>query len=361
MLPAAYNVGWIMEDLQFPTTAADLGRFLGAVEIVGDESVPVERLSPLQSAGVGSLAFFANRKYAEFLPRIRGAVVLTSRELVVPDLPVTYLVVANPQSAFATVARRFSLRPSWHGVSPKAEVSETALIGEGACVGPFAFVGDRAVVGSGTVIYPHAFVGADVVLGSDCQIHPQVTLLDRVRIGDRVKIFAGSVLGSDGFGLMASAGGALRHDEMPQIGTVVIEDDVRIGAKCTIDRGTVGETRVGQGSKIDDQVHIGHNVKIGKNVILCAQVGLGGSVVLEDEVILGGQVGLGHGVHVGKGAALGGQSGSSVDLEGGQVYNLTPAVPVRESMRINRYTRKLPDIWRRLKEIEAKLNESPEL
>jgi len=354
-LGSAYNVGWIMEDLQFPTPAANLGRYLGA-EIVGNGDSPVERLSPLQTAGEGSLAYFASRKYAEFLPRVHGAVVLTSKEVVDPALPLTYVVVDNPQNAFAGLARRFSLRPSWQGVSTKAEISPSAQIGEGVSIGPFAFVGERAVIGSGSQVYPFAFIGADVKIGADCQIHPHATLLDRVRIGDRVKIFSGAVIGSDGFGLMTAKGGAVRHDEMPQIGTVVIEDDVRVGAKCTIDRGTVGETRIGQGSKLDDQVHVAHNVQLGRNVILCAQVGLAGSVVLEDDVILGGQVGLGNGVHVGKGAAMGGQSGSSVDLNGGEVYNLTPAVPVRESMRINRYTRKLPEIWRRLKELEAKLD-----
>ena len=154
-------------------------------------------------------------------------------------------------------------------------------------MGPFAVISEGACIGAGTVIQAFTYIAPDVEIGEDCQIHPHVTLLERVKIGNRVKVFSGSVIGSDGFGFFGSDS-PTGHKEMPQIGNVVIEDDVRIGAHCTIDRATLGETRIGRGTKLDDQVHVGHNCRIEKNVILCAQVGLGGSVVIEENVILAG-------------------------------------------------------------------------
>jgi UDP-3-O-[3-hydroxymyristoyl] glucosamine N-acyltransferase len=180
--------------------------------------------------------------------------------------------------------------------------------------------------------------------------------MDRVRLADRVRVFTGTVIGSEGFGIFDAPDGSGRRDEMPQIGSVVIEADVRIGANCTIDRGTLGETRVGRGCKIDDQVHIGHNCVIGANSILCAQVGLGGSVTLEENVILAGQVGIGHGVHIGKNARMGGQAGSTTNVRGDETYFATPAVPIRDFARIFKNWRRLPEIWARLKAIEAKLD-----
>jgi UDP-3-O-[3-hydroxymyristoyl] glucosamine N-acyltransferase len=342
-----------MENLAFPTTAAHLSQWFGA-EIVGDQASPVDRLSSLEAAGTGSLAYFANRKYAQVLQRINGAVVFTTRELVEPKLPLTYLVVDNPQSAFAAIARQFSRRALPAGVSPQAIVHPTARLGDGVAIGPFACVGEGTVIGAGTQVYPYVFIGNGVTIGSHCEIHPRATLFDRVRLEDRVKVFTGTVIGSEGFGIFGDGTGKL--DEMPQIGTVVLESDVRIGANCTIDRGTLGETRVGRGCKVDDQVHIGHNCVVGPNSILCAQVGLGGSVVLEEDVVLAGQVGIGHGVRIGKGARMGGQSGSTTNVRGGETYFATPATPIKEFARILKYWRRLPELSARLKALEAKLD-----
>jgi UDP-3-O-[3-hydroxymyristoyl] glucosamine N-acyltransferase len=342
-----------MKELEFPTTAGDLGRSLGA-PVIGNGQAEIRSLAPLQSAGEGALSFFSNRKYGSFLTRIRDAVVLTSEALVRPDLPLTFIVVPDPQLAFATVARSFSSRSEWPGVSPQASVHPGAELEANVQIGPFAVIREGARIGAGTVIHPFAYVGADVETGRDCELFPHVTLLDRVRLGDRVKIYPGAVIGSDGFGYF-EAGASTGLTEMPQLGTVVLEDDVRIGAHCTIDRATLGETRVCVGTKLDDQVHIGHNCRIGEKSILCAQVGLGGSTTLEEGVILGGQVGIGHGVTIGKGARMGGQSGSSTNVRGGETYFLTPAVPMRETVKIVRYLRKLPEIWERLKRLEERV------
>jgi UDP-3-O-[3-hydroxymyristoyl] glucosamine N-acyltransferase len=337
-----------MIEVTLPTTAAALAQAFGA-SVIGDGEAEILSLSPLQTAGRGNLAFLANRKYGNYLYHIEGAVVFTSPALARPELPLTFILVADPQSAFAEVAKGFSIRGDWEGVSPQALVHPTTRLGPGVRVGPFAILSEGVVLGARTTVYPHVFLGAKVEVGEDCEIHPQVVIWDRVRLGNRVKVFAGTVLGSDGFGFLERGNS---YSEMPQVGTVVVEDDVRIGAKCTVDRATLGETRVGRGTKMDDQVHVGHNCRVGKNVILCAQVGLGGSSVIEDDSILGGQVGIGHGVTVGKGARMGGQSGSSTNVPGNDTYFMTPALPIREVVKVLRYLRKLPQIWEKLRRLE---------
>lgn len=342
-----------MQNIEFPTTASALSRWIGAA-VLGDGEAPIDRLAPLSAAGSGSLSFFAHRKYADALEKARGGVILTSEALARPELPVTYLLVEDPQRAFADLARRFATRLPWTGISPQAVVAPTATIAEGAAIGPFAVIGDGVRIGARTQVGAYVYLGKDVSLGDDCEVHPHVTVLDRVVVGNRVKIFASSVIGSDGFGLF-DAGGACGHAEMPQIGTVIIGDDVRVGAHCTIDRSTLGATRVGTGTKLDDHVHVGHNVQIGRNCILCGAVAIGGSAVIEDDVILAGQSGVGHGVHIGKGARLGGQAGTTTNLKGGETYALFPATPIRDVTRILRYWKRLPEIWKRLRRVEKTL------
>jgi UDP-3-O-[3-hydroxymyristoyl] glucosamine N-acyltransferase len=191
-----------------------------------------------------------------------------------------------------------------------------------------------------------------VTVGEGCEIHPYVSVFTLVEIGNHVKIFSGSVLGSEGFGFIEGANGYI---EMPQLGKVVVEDNVRIGANCTIARGTLGETRIGKGSKLDDQVHIAHNCILGKNCILCGQASLAGSTVLEDEVVLGGQVGLAGHLTVGKGAKLAGQSGASINLKPGETYLGSPAIPIREAIRAFVQWRKLPELAKRIQHLQKVL------
>ena len=342
-----------MKDLEFPTTAATLGRSLGA-RVIGNGDAEIRLLSSLENAREGTLSFFSNKKYGSCLTQIKGAVLFTSESLARPELPLTYIIVPDPQTAFAAIAGKFAARPAWPGISPQSVIHPKAVLKENVHVGPFAVISEGASIGAGTVVQAFAYIAPDVVIGEDCQIHSHVTILDRTEIGNRVKVFPGSVIGSDGFGFFGSDS-PTGHKEMPQIGNVVIEDDVRIGAHCTVDRATLGETRIGRGTKLDDQVHVGHNCRVEKNVILCAQVGLGGSVVIEENVILAGQVGIGHGVTVGKGARMGGQSGSGTNVKGGETYFMTPAIPIKDTVKVVRYMRKLPEIWARLKKLEESL------
>lgn len=266
----------------------------------------------------------------------------------------TYLVVADPKRAFVQIATTLFKKKPLRGISPLAQVSEDASISEDCYIGPFAVIEGNAKIGKGTVVHPFAFVGGNVVVGDNCVLHPHVVLLESVVMGNRVKVFPGAVLGSEGFGLLQETGGD-GLTEIPQIGKVVVEDDVRIGAKCTVDRATLGETRICRGAKLDDQVHVGHNTVVGPHSILCAQSGLSGSVTLGKGVVLGGQAGVADHVSVGDGARMGGQTGTGVDLEGGQDYFLSPAMPLMKALKVNRTFKNLPELDKRLREVEKKL------
>jgi len=346
-----------VDTLSFPITAGQLAQVFGA-KLIGDAGTSVESLAPLSAAAPGTLSFCASTQYDVELSRVRGCVLFISEELVREGLPVTFLVVKDPKQAFAKVAKGFHTLEGPKTISPLADIHPTARLGTGVSVGAFASIGAGTSVGKGTVIFPRATLGMGVDIGENCEIHPNAVIWDRVRVGNRVKIFAGAVIGSDGFGYLDQDSGPA---EMPQVGTVVIESDVRVGALCTIDRATLGETRIGEGTKLDDHVHVGHNCQVGKRVRLCAQVGLGGSAIIEDDVILAGQVGIGHGVTIGKKARMGGQAGTSTNLKGDETYLLTPAVPIREVVKMIRHTRRLPEIWDRLKALEKQLTKGPNL
>jgi UDP-3-O-[3-hydroxymyristoyl] glucosamine N-acyltransferase len=340
-----------MDGLVFPTTARSLGDALGA-EIVGTPDAPVDRLSTLAEAGEGCLTFCASAKYLQSLESAKpGAVVFTRAEWVSPGSAITYLVVDDPQASFAKVARAFSAE--WHqppGISALASVHPDATISAGATVCAFAVVEKDATIGEGTFIGSHTVVGAKTQIGKNCTVHPRVTLFPGCIVGDRTQIFSGTVIGSDGFGIFGHGSGSLK--EMPQVGSVEIGSDVRIGANCCIDRGTIGNTRIDDGVKLDNLVQVGHNVWLQSNVVLCAQAAIGGSVVVEKNVILGGQVGIGHGVTIGENARLGGQAGVSTDVPGNQTYSFSPALPVRQAHQIHRYTLKLPELFRRVRALE---------
>jgi UDP-3-O-[3-hydroxymyristoyl] glucosamine N-acyltransferase len=339
--------------LEFPTTAGKIAAYFNAT-LLGDPKTPVEGLNSVKSASGGSLCFLSDKKSIHFLQFLEtGAVVLTKKEFVREDLSLTYILVDEPKVAFAQVAKSFMPKSQWKGISNKADIHPKAQVDPLAHIGPFAVVCEGAKVGPHTVVHPHAYIGPGVQVGAQCEIYPQAVLLVHVFIGNRVRVLSGSVLGSDGFGLIEGAQG---HLEMPQVGKVVVEDDVRIGAHCTIDRGTLGETRIGQGSKLDDQVHVGHNCLIGKNSILCAQVGLAGSSILEEGVVLAGQVGVGDHITIGKGARVGGQTGVTANLKGGETYFSTPAMPLRQALRSHVYFRDLPDLAERIKVIEKEIH-----
>ncbi len=241
------------------------------------------------------------------------------------------------------------------GIHPSAVIDESAEIGEGVSVGPAATIGPSAKVGSGCRIGPGARIGEGARLGADCVVHPNCVLYPGVSLGERVVLHAGAVVGSDGFGYVPDGRGGV--EKFPQTGTVVIEDDVEIGANTTVDRGAIGETRIGRGAKIDNLVQVAHNVVVGEGCLIASQVGISGSVRIGRGVIMGGQAGIADHVEIGDGAVLGAMAGVTKSLEGGKTYLDAPATEISEARRRLVAYMRLPEIVRRLKALESQPEE----
>jgi len=297
----------------------------------------IGHIAPLDRAGPGDLVFFDNVAYRDQLRTTRAEACLVAARFE-GDVPaqVAVLRVREPYRAFVKVARALfpdSLRPSSlfeaQGTASGANVHATARLESGVTIEPGAVVGPRAEIGAGTIVGPTAVIGPDVRIGRDAMIGAGATIVHAL-IGDRVVIHAGCRIGQDGFGYQMDAG---RHGKIPQVGRVIIQDDVEIGAGSTIDRGAMGDTVIGEGTKIDNLVQIGHNVSIGRHCIVVAQTGISGSVTLEDWVMLGGQVGLADHLTIGEGAQIGASSGVMHDVPAGAKWVGTPAKPVRDFFR----------------------------
>jgi UDP-3-O-[3-hydroxymyristoyl] glucosamine N-acyltransferase len=258
------------------------------------------------------------------------------------------LVTPNPYLAFARVIDLFfpPPEPEAPGISPAAIVDPAAEVSERATVHPGATIGPRAKVGPGCVVHPGAYVGADAVVGADSVLHANVVLYPETEIGERVILHAGAVIGSDGFGFAPDGG---ENVKIRQVGRAVIEDDVEVGANCTVDRAVLGETRIGRGTKIDNLVQIGHNVRIGERCLIVAQVGISGSSTVGNAVRLGGQVGVGGHIHIGDGAEVGAKSGV-VDVigPGAKVLGL-PAIPLSDAKKSMLAVRQLPQMRKELR------------
>ena len=243
-------------------------------------------------------------------------------------------------------------QPRWTGVHPQACVAPTAQIGQDVAIYPFAYVGDGAVVGDGTTLHPGAVIGDRCRLGRDCIIHPNAVLYADVILGDRVEVHAGTVLGGDGFGYRLVDG---RHVKIPHTGRVEVDNDVEIGSNCTIDRATFETTRIGEGTKIDNLVMIGHNNQIGRHNLLCGQVGIAGSCKTGDYVVMAGQAGIKDNTEIGDRVIVGAQAGVHRNIPDGQNVLGSPAIPVREQRRIFQMIARLPEMHRQLRELAAQV------
>jgi UDP-3-O-[3-hydroxymyristoyl] glucosamine N-acyltransferase len=316
-------------------TVGEIAKAVGA-HVVGDEGVKISGVASITSARSGDLVFVEDEKHLDAALRSHTAAVITRSFAEHASTDKTLLISPQPRLAFARAAVLLrdptERAPETHAsvvVMPSAVVAGTATIDPWTFVGADASIGHRAWIGAGCVI------GSGVAIGEDCKIYPRVTIYPGTRIGNRVIVHAGAVLGSDGFGYVTDrATGS--HEKFPQIGTVIIEDDVEIGANTTIDRGALEITRIGRGTKIDNLVHIGHNCQIGENVIIAAQAGFSGSIVIEDNVVIGGQVGVGERARIQEGVLLGGQAGvlpKKVLRGKGVAFWGTPAKPLREYLK----------------------------
>jgi UDP-3-O-[3-hydroxymyristoyl] glucosamine N-acyltransferase len=319
---------------------------------VGDD-VEITGLATLVEAEAGDLAFLESTKY---LPQARDSG--ASALLVPPDLEVAdrpAVLVPNPRIAFAHALSLFNGHaPPEPSVHPTAVLEDGATVSPTAAVMAFSFVGKDSVIGDRAVIHPLVHVGRGVTVGADTVLYPHVTVYDRVTLGERVRVHSGSVLGADGFGYEVENG---EHLKVPHIGTVVIEDDVEIGALCAVDRAKTGATRIGRGSKIDNLVQIGHNVRIGEHCLIVAQVGLGGSVELGDYVALAGQAGVADHNSIGKGARVGAKSGVISDVSPGEVVAGFPARPHKQWLRTKAAQNRVPDLLVQVREMEQRIRD----
>ena len=319
-------------------------------EITGDPDIEILGVAGVHDVREGEITFLADRRLVKECARSKAACVVVKN--VIPEIDKPQVVVGNPHYAFAQLLGLFSAKPERpSGVSDSARVSPHAVIGRDVTIYPFSYISDGAAIGDETVIYPGVFVGNEAVLGAGCIIYPNVTIRERVTIGRRVIIHPGAVIGSDGFGYVTEGG---RHHKIPQIGSVTVGDDVEIGANVTIDRATTGSTVIGKGTKIDNLVQIGHNVSIGEHAILAGQAGVGGSTVIGNYVVLGGQVGVADHARIEDGSMLAARSGVFGHLPKG-VYSGSPTLPHKEWLKATALFARLPDLQRKVKELEEKL------
>ncbi|NOY69344.1 MAG: UDP-3-O-(3-hydroxymyristoyl)glucosamine N-acyltransferase [Deltaproteobacteria bacterium] len=344
-------------------TIFQLAEKIGAKAGQGHKTI-LRTAAPFDQAGPDAVTFADNTRLLKLIGQSRaGAVIVPLGFINEPDDSGPGILLSdNPRLAFASAIRLFfpDNRPA-PGIRAKAFVGRGFSCGKDVFIGPNAVVGEKVTLGDRVCIHAGVVIGDNVVIGDDTLIYPNVSVLDRCVIGKRVIIHSGSVIGSDGFGFTPDSEG--RHNKIPQVGIVRIDDDVEIGASNTIDRATFGETRIGEGTKTDNHVHIAHNVIIGKHCIIVAQVGIAGSVTIGSHVIIAGQAGIGGHLSIGDGAVIGPQAGVARSVGPGLTVSGTPEMPHKKWLRVQNLVARLPEIKKsvssldqRLKEIEARLD-----
>lgn len=333
-----------------PFTVGDIAGWVGGI-VSGPTDTPVQRATSLTDAGPGDLTLVDGPKRRKDweVSKATAAVVPTD----FPDDTRPLIRVADPLTTFIQIALKLrGDRPIETGIHPTAVIHPSAKLGANPTVGPHAVIGENTTIGANAVLLAGAVVGRFCTLGDDITLHPRVVLYDDCTLGNRVVIHAGAIIGADGFGYRLVKG---KHEKVPQLGTVIIEDDVEVGANTTIDRGTFGPTRIGTGTKIDNQVMVSHNCRIGKHNILVSQVGLAGSCVTGDYVVMAGQVGVADHVAVGDRAVLGAQTGVMGDVPADTFLFGYPAMPGREFLKCAAEWKKIAGLRQEVAKIKKHL------
>lgn len=324
-------------------------------EVVGDPAAVITGVSGIKEAREGDLTFLANSRYAHLLSQTRASAIITAKEFSFPQKPI--IRTENPSLAFAKVVSYVSPEAAARhpqGIHPSALVGKEVSLGKGVSLGAYVVVEDGARIGDRTIVYPGCFIGHNSAIGKDCIIYPNVSIRERTVIGDRAIIHSGTVIGSDGFGFVNIEG---RHQKIPQLGSVEIQDDVEIGANVTIDRARFDKTVVGRGTKIDNLVQIAHNVVIGENSIIVAQAGISGSTTIGSNVTLAGQSGLVGHISVGDGAIVAAQAGVTKSVAANTVVSGYPARPHNEARKVNACLQRLPELYEQVTELKKRVTE----
>ena len=330
-------------------TAAAIADAVGGV-VHGDGSAVVSAVAPLDRARRHHLTFFASARYGPLFAESEAGVALVSPELQdAPGRVLARIVVPSPHEAMLSLLGTLYPAPAREsGVHPTAVIGRGVRLGGEVAIGPYVVIGDGARIGDGTRIDAHVTLGAGVEIGSDCHLYPGVCLYSGTTVGDRVRVHSGARLGSDGFGYVFRDG---QHAKIPHVGGCIVESDVEIGANTTIDRGSIDDTVIGAGTKIDNLVQIGHNVRVGRLCLIMAQAGVAGSVRVEDGCILAGQVGVAGHHTIGRGARVAAQAGVFGDVPAGETWSGYPARPHREALRAQAAMFRLPSLIRGLERL----------
>lgn len=337
-------------------SAAQIAPLIAGV-IEGDSATLVSNFGKIESAVPGDLAFLANPKYESYAYTTQASILLVASDFT-PKQPIqaTLIRVADPYAALAQLMQLVEAQqtPTLKGISPDARIGKDVVLGEDCYIAPFAVIEDGAKLGKGVQVHSFAYVGKQVALGDETIVYPHVTLYKGVQVGARCILHAGSVIGADGFGFAPQSDG---YHKIPQLGGVILEDDVEIGANTCIDRAVMGNTIIRKGVKLDNLVQIAHNCVVGEHTVMASQVGLAGTSTIGSWCRFGGQVGIGGHITIGDRVEMGGQCGVISNVPAGQTLMGSPGMPLRDAMRNFVLQPKLPDMYRRLQALEKELTE----
>ncbi len=338
-------------------TAQEIAALVGG-DVEGNPDLPIVRVAKIEEAGEEDITFLSNPRYEKFVAVTKASVILVARTFnasLHARPGQTFIRVADPYVAFLQVQKRLMpmADPFEPGIHPTAVIADTATVSRGAALGARVVVGRDTRVGADTRIAPGCVIGDGAVIGESCQLFPNVTIYHGCRLGNHVIIHAGTVIGSDGFGFAPKPDGT--YEKIPQMGIVVIEDDVELGANCTIDRATMGQTVIKRGAKLDNLVHIAHNVVVGENTVIAAQTGISGSTKVGKNVMLAGQVGIVGHIEIGDRSVVMAQSGVSKSIPPGKTVFGTPAKEHMRALKIEAIIRSLPELAKDVEELKKLL------
>ena len=331
-------------------TASQIAGFING-KIIGDENAVITGVSPIERGEAGHMSFIAQEKFAHYLDTSKCSVLIVSEKLLRKDsYPQTIIAVEDAYLSFQILMNIYQeMQGRKTGIENGSSIDETAILGDDIYIGAFTYISEKVRIGDGSQIYPQVFIGKNVKIGKNCKIFSGVRIYDYCVIGDNCIVHSNTVVGSDGFGFQPTKDG---YNKIPQLGNVVVEDNVEIGANCTIDRGTIGSTIIGKGTKIDNLIQIAHNVKIGQNNVIAAQAGIAGSTTIGDWNQIGGQVGIVGHINIGSQVKIQAQSGVNANAEDGEILYGSPAISARDFRRNYVHFRNLTEIVKRINNLE---------
>lgn len=329
-------------------------------EVVGDENATVQTFAKIEEGMPGAISFLANPKYASYLYETQSSIVLVNKDFEPEKEVKTTLIKVN--NAYESVAKLLTLyemsKPKKTGIDPLASISSSAQIGENVYIAPYAVIGEGVVIGNNTQIHANAVIGDNAKVGNNCIIYPNATVYHECRIGNNVILHAGSVIGADGFGHAPAADG---YEKIPQIGIVIIEDNVEVGANTCIDRATMGATIIRKGVKLDNLIQVAHNVEVGSNTVMASQCGIAGSTKIGEWCMFGGQVGVAGHSKIGDRLNVGAQTGIPGNMKGNQTVMGSPAIDAKLFARSSVVSKRLPEMYQTLNALQKEVEELKKL